>query len=83
MDNLWQDISTAPKYDGCIGNIGPKIDILAKIWIAKKDEFEFKRFTDCYWREKFDNTPARWRGVEDGWHAVAWMPIPKIPKQWP
>lgn len=81
MSGPWRDISSAPKQHH--QHDFYRIAILAKIWISSKDEFEFKRFTDCVWHEKFENTPAHWQGVENGWRAVAWMPIPETPKQWP
>jgi len=79
----WRDISEAPKYDRTNRGRVVYIDILAKIWLKDKDTFEFKRFPNCYWRDKFDNTSAHWLGVPEDWRAVAWMPIPEIPKQWP
>jgi hypothetical protein len=82
----WQPIDTAPKYGPKGRYDGPvRIDILAKIWLRDEDKFQFIRCTDCYWDDgdAMCNRRADWKGVEPGYRAVAWMPIPVIPKEWP
>lgn len=74
---LWQPIATAPKYGKSRYERGAKIDILAKTWLRTVDKFDFRRFPDCYWNDEM------WQGVDEGWLAVAWMPIPEIPTSYP
>ncbi len=77
----WQPINTAPKKDPSpSGRYSKyKIDILAKTWLRDEDRFVFIRCTDCFW--SFDS--GDWEGLESGYRAVAWMPIPVIPKEYP
>lgn len=84
----WQDIKTAPKEGkNRYKDPAPKIDILAKMWMGPsgEDRFEFRRFADCHWSggDSMTNRKGGWKGVEDGYLAVAWMLIPEIPKEWP
>ena len=58
------------------------VDILAKTWVPETDGFKFSRFTNCV--AVFSaKDEKRISGVPDNYKAVAFMPIPKIPKQWP
>lgn len=88
-DQTWQPIETAKKK-GERGRYGdwtpaPHIDILAKFWDIDTDKFVFGRFTNCYWDNGDDmtNRKGSWRGVDQGWRPVAWMPIPPIPESYP
>jgi hypothetical protein len=82
-DSPWQPIGTAPKYERGRGIV--KIDILAKIWLRDEDKFQFIRCPNCYWDEgdSMCNRKSDWKGLEPGYRAVAWMPIPVIPKEYP
>lgn len=75
--SVWCPIDTAPHYE--------KIDLLAKCWLRDRDEFVFARFPDCRWSEAdpVTNRKASWSGLDAHWRAVAWMPLPPIPKEWP
>jgi hypothetical protein len=81
-DSPWRPIATAPPTDG---RTNVRIDILAKMWRPKVDDFLYVRFPDCYWAhgDSTTNRRPRWHGVEDGWRAVAWMPTPPIPESYP
>lgn len=70
---VWRPIETAPKYV-------LRVDILAKCWMAHKDEFEFERFPDCQWHEggSIISAGPGWLGVDNGWLAVGWMPVPPL-----
>jgi len=85
--NPWRDIKFALRGGSESFNYRskweepPRIDILAKVWIKDDDKFEYRRFTDCSWiRDRdLDHKGGRWANVDDGWLAVAWMPVPMIP----
>lgn len=82
----WQPIGTAAKYKA--GRYNPeivKIDILAKVWLRATDKFEYRRFTDCYWRDAdtFGSSKEGWPGVDEEYLPVAWIPIPTIPESYP
>ena len=71
---VWQPIETAPRD-------GTRFDVWAKAWLPAFDRFEYRRFADCYWR---DSEPmGAWRagvvGVDKGWRATHWMPLPAPP----
>lgn len=72
MTMVWQPIETAPK------NI--RIDLLAKCWLAHKDEFRLTRFPDCRWSngDSMCNVDPHWIGLDNGWRAVGWMHIPLL-----
>lgn len=59
------------------------IDVLAKRWMGGegRDEFEFRRFVDCSWSDV--NGIPSYSNVPSGWFPVAWMPVPKIPREYP
>jgi hypothetical protein len=78
----WRPIKTAPKPRSS-GDKVIRIDILAKVWIRESDSFKYKRFTDCYWKLYENNVQNNWHGVDETYHAVAWMPVPELPKEWP
>lgn len=61
----WKNIMTAPTTG--------RIDIWAKRWIAKEDEFEFKRFPDCFWRS------THFSGMPKEWCPTHWLPAPAPP----
>lgn len=61
----WNLMATAP--------IDRKIDIFAKRWVARTDEFEFKRFVDCTWRGTY------FGGCPKDWFPTHWMPVPENP----
>lgn len=62
----WLPISTAPQN-------GVRVDIWAKKWDAKTDTFEFKRFTDCFWRS------THFANFDKDWHPTHWMIAPPAP----
>ncbi len=64
----WQPIETAPRDKAMI-------DIWAKQWNAKTDEFEFRRFAGCF----FDESGNIW-GMPTDYRATHWMPLPEPPK---
>jgi hypothetical protein len=70
---MWQPIEYCPKN-------GTDFDVWAKTWISKKDEFIYKRFTNCYWRSENSTKGYGLEGVPDNWKATYWMPIPKGPE---
>ncbi len=78
---IWKPIDKAPK----MGPVLHKIDILGKIWNRDSDTFVFRRFTDCYWSigDQMTNRKPGWKGLDDGFRAVAYMEIPEIPKEYP
>jgi hypothetical protein len=65
--NEWQPIETAPTEI--------LIDLWAKRWIAKTDEFAFKRFADCYL-----DFHGKICGLDPDYRATHWMPLPEPPK---
>lgn len=71
--NEWQPIETAVRKDS--GNT-IAIDLWAKRWVSEKDDFEFRRFTDCVWMPASN----RWGGLDHNWRATHWMPLPEPPK---
>lgn len=89
-EHVWRPMSEAPKYATKNGKRDYtaaiiRIDILAKVWHANTDKFEYRRFTDCTWSEgdSLCNRKAAWGGVDTGWLPVAWMHVPAIPTEWP
>lgn len=66
----WAPICTAPKHAAPV----ERIDLWAKKWISKTDEFEYQRFPDCYWRS------THWVGIPTDWHPTHWMPSPEPPE---
>lgn len=70
----WKPISTAPKD-------GTEIDIWAKHWRCNADDFIFRRFPSCRWRERFENRAGYWSGLDTGWHATNWCELPAPPKE--
>jgi hypothetical protein len=65
----WKPIETAPKDGG-------KVDLWAKLWNPKTDDFYRCRFTDCYWSP----VDHEWRGVPQEFRPTHWMPLPDPPK---
>lgn len=75
--SLWSRIDTLPICDD-------KFDVYAKWWNSDTDKFDYRRFTDCYWRSTnpgVEGSRQKIEGVDKGWRPVAWMLIPecKIP----
>lgn len=66
----WEPIATAPKD-------GTRIDIWAKCWLADRDRFVARRFTDCFWTKGDSMTNRRegWSNVDTSHYATHWMPI--------
>jgi hypothetical protein len=66
----FQPIDTAPR------NV--TIDVLAKYWHYDTDTFAFRRFPNCRWSngDSACNVKPYWVGLDHGWRAVGWMPIP-------
>jgi hypothetical protein len=72
--NNWQPIETAPKDS-------THIDLYAKFWVARDDDFIHRRFTDCSWMrpDSMTGKSGYWYGVDEGWRATHWMPLPEPP----
>lgn len=72
----WQPIETAPKD-------GTHIDLWAKCWRAEADDFIYARFPSCKWAEwtGCTNRAPCWTGLDNGWRATHWMPLPEPPIQ--
>lgn len=69
----WYAIASAPK--------DRKIDLWAKIWIARSDKFEAERFPDCRWDvgDSMCNRRPSWSGLPKEWHPTHWMEKPNGP----
>jgi hypothetical protein len=69
----WQAIESAPKEG--------RFDVWAKAWLPAFDRFEYRRFTDCYWRKA--DSMGSWEagivGLDKDWRATHWMPLPPAP----
>lgn len=67
----WQPIDTAPKTSPI------RLDIWAKRWVSKTDDFEYRRFPDCYWRS------THFAGLPKDWHPTHWLQAPNPPYNGP
>lgn len=62
----WNHIITAPREG--------RFDVWAKRWMSKTDTFEYRRFTNCFWRAThIANVPKEWS-------ATHWCPVLDAPE---
>jgi hypothetical protein len=76
----WQLIETAPKD-------GTHVDLWAKRWRPRSDDFEFCRFPARYWEGRVGWVKSSNGGIsydpksipDASWRITHWMPLPKAP----
>lgn len=62
---------------------GSSFDVWAKCWLSSTDTFIHRRMIDCRYDRPFDSSfdsaKTELRGIEKGWVATHWMPLPAAP----
>ena len=70
MQGTWQPIDSALRSMN-------KVDLWAKCWNPKDDQFTYRRFPDCWW----NSNQSYWVGLDKEWCPTHWMSCPLSPTE--